>query len=384
MTDKEFMARALRCAAEGLYSTDPNPRVGAVIVRSGQCIAEGRHWRAGEAHAEIEALRRSGDRARGATVYVTLEPCAHHGRTPPCVDALIAAGVARVVVGMQDPNPLVSGRGLERLRAAGIAVTTGVLEAECRALNPGFVSRMERGRPFVRAKVAVSLDGRTAMASGESQWITGPAARADGQQWRARAGAILTGSGTLLADNPRLTVRRSVGELLRERGVEQGRIPADIRDWTRQPLRVVVDSQLVTPANAELFQAPGPIWICTREDASAAALARGDALLRSGVEVRAMSSTAAGKLNLEVLLRELAVVGVNEVHVEAGPGLVGALAQTGLIDEWLVYMAPVLLGSGGRPMLEWSIGQLANRVRLDFESVTPVGQDLRIIARPAG
>lgn len=382
------MAHALRCAAEGLFSTDPNPRVGAVIVRSGQCIAEGRHWRAGEAHAEIEALRLAGDLARGATVYVTLEPCAHHGRTPPCVDALIAAGVARVVVGMQDPNPLVSGRGLERLRAAGIVVTTGVLEAECRALNPGFVSRMERERPFVRVKLGVSLDGRTAMASGESQWITGSAARADGQQWRARAGAILTGSGTLLADDPRLTVRRSVGELLRERGVDARRIPGDIRDWIRQPLRVVVDSQLVTPAHAELFRAPGPIWICTQENPPAEVLARRETLcqtlLRPGVEVRAMPSNANGQLKLEVVLRELGAAGVNEVHVEAGPGLVGALAQAGLIDEWLIYMAPVVLGSGARPLAEWTIDRLADRARLELVSVTAVGQDMRLVLRPAG
>lgn len=382
------MAHALRCAAEGLFSTDPNPRVGAVIVRSGQCIAEGRHWRAGETHAEIEALRLAGDLARGATVYVTLEPCAHHGRTPPCVDALIAAGVARVVVGMQDPNPLVSGRGLERLRAAGIVVTTGVLEAECRALNPGFVSRMERERPFVRVKLAVSLDGRTAMASGESQWITGSAARADGQQWRARAGAILTGSGTLLADDPRLSVRRSVGELLRERGVDARRIPGDIRDWIRQPLRVVIDSQLVTPAHAELFRAPGPIWICTQENPPAEVLTRGEILRqilpRPEFEIRAMPSDANGHLNLEALLREIGAAGVNEVHVEAGPGLVGALAEAGLVDEWLIYMAPVLLGSGARPLAEWTIERLADRARLELVSIMAVGQDMRLVLRPAG
>ncbi|MFW5453400.1 bifunctional diaminohydroxyphosphoribosylaminopyrimidine deaminase/5-amino-6-(5-phosphoribosylamino)uracil reductase RibD [Thioalkalivibrio sulfidiphilus] len=363
-TDTRHMARALQLARRGLYTTDPNPRVGCVMVRDGQVLGEGFHVRAGEPHAEILALRQAGEAARGATVYVTLEPCAHFGRTPPCADALIHAGVARVVAAMVDPNPRVAGQGLARLTAAGITTASGVLEAEARALNPGFISRMEQGRPYVRVKLAMSLDGRTAMASGESRWITGEAARRDVQRLRARAGAILTGSGTVLADNPGLDVRLSAQEL----GIEGP---------VRQPLRVVLDTRLACTPEAKLFTTGGPALVLTAEQDTA----RYTQLQACGAEVEAVASAPRG-LDLHVVLELLARRGINELHVEAGPILCGSLMQAGLVDELVIYMAPHLMGNDARGLLNLGLEHMDERVPLRIEDIRAVGGDWRIVARP--
>lgn len=356
--DHACMARALRLAGQGLYSTSPNPRVGCVLVKDGAVVGEGWHQRAGEAHAEVHALRAAGAAAWGATAYVTLEPCSHHGRTPPCAEALIGAGVARVVAAMADPNPLVAGRGLERLGQAGIEVLAGVLEREARELNVGFVSRMTRGRPWVRLKAAASLDGRTALGNGQSQWITGAAARQDGHRWRARACALLTGSGTVLADDPQLNVR----------GV----------DTERQPYPVVVDSRLETPPGARLLDGR-PVLIATASpdrDKAAALAARGAEVLCLG--------DAAGRVDLAALLAELGRRGVNELHVEGGAGLNGALLAAGLADELLLYLAPTLLGNPARGLFALpELTALEQQQRLVWHELRPVGEDLRILARLA-
>ncbi len=359
--DIRFMARALHLAARGLYTTAPNPRVGCVIVNNGQIVGEGWHERAGQPHAEVHALRAAGESARGATAYVTLEPCAHHGRTPPCADALIAAGVARVVAAVQDPNPLVGGRGLEKLAAAGIATSCGVLEAEARALNPGFLRRIAGGLPWVRVKLAMSLDGRTAMASGESQWITGAPARLDVQRLRARSGAVITGVGTVLADDPGLNVR--VG---------------DWPDWpvgqeALQPLRVVVDSQLQTPLTAKLLSLPGPSLVACTEGA---ALGREQALQQAGAEVWRLPGLA-GRVILRALLERLREQQINEVLVEAGPTLAAAFIEAGLVDELIVYQAPTLLGSTARPLLDLPLTQMAEQKRLLCKDVRQLGDDMR-------
>lgn len=379
VNDHAFMGRALELASLGQYTTAPNPRVGSVVVRDGSIVGEGAHWRAGAPHAEIHALQAAGDLARGSTVYITLEPCSHHGRTPPCADALLAAGVGRVVVAMQDPNPLVSGRGLERLRSAGIAVDTGVLESEARALNPGFVRRMLSGRPWVRVKLAASLDGRTAMASGESQWITGPAARRDVQHWRARAGAILTGSGTVLADDPQLTVRLTPAELLADRGVDPACHSGLQGLPIRQPLRVVVDSQLQMPCGARLLDA-GPVLVLT--SAAHADSEQAHELRRRGAEVVVMAGEQGSRVDLAAVRDLLGERGVNELHVEAGSGLAGAMARRGLVDEWLFYLAPCLMGSGARPLLDWPLQHMAERAELDVFACDWVGDALRIRAYP--
>jgi diaminohydroxyphosphoribosylaminopyrimidine deaminase / 5-amino-6-(5-phosphoribosylamino)uracil reductase len=321
-TDERMMARALALAERGLFTTQPNPRVGCVIAHGETIVGEGWHARAGEPHAEPIALAEAGERARGATAYVTLEPCAHHGRTPPCADALVAAGVARVVAAIGDPNPRVDGGGFARLRAAGIEVATGLLAAESRSLNVGFFSRMERGRPWVRLKIAASLDGRTALANGSSKWITGEAAREDVQRWRARSSAILTGIGTVLADDPRLTVR-----------LDAEHVP---------PLRVVLDSRLRTPAGAQVLDGATPTLI-VHARGSAAVDARFDRVERLAVD-------DAGGLDLDAVLDELARREVNEILVEAGPALTGAFVRTQHADELLLYLAPILLGDDARPM----------------------------------
>ncbi|WP_271104918.1 bifunctional diaminohydroxyphosphoribosylaminopyrimidine deaminase/5-amino-6-(5-phosphoribosylamino)uracil reductase RibD [Pseudomonas tohonis] len=364
--DQAFMARALELARKGLYSTHPNPRVGCVIVRDGRIVGEGWHARAGEPHAEVHALRQAGDKARGATAYVTLEPCSHHGRTPPCADALVNAGLARVVAAMQDPNPEVSGRGLLRLMQAGIAVQSGVLEAEARELNAGFIKRMEQGLPFVRVKLAMSLDGRTAMASGESQWITGPAARAAVQRLRARASAVLTGADTVLADDARLTVRPD------ELGLN-AELTALALD--RPPLRVLVDGRLRVPLSAPFFQA-GPALVAT----CAAAAAR-DRFHDDGHELLAVPGSN-GHVDLKRLLGELAARGANEVLVEAGPRLAGAFARAGLVDEYQIFMAGRFLGSSARPLLDWPLARMAEAPQLKIVGIRPVGDDWRIIAVP--
>lgn len=359
--DHEFMARALQLAARGLHTTTPNPRVGCVIVRDGQIVGEGWHVRAGEPHAEVHALRAAGAAARGAEVYVTLEPCAHHGRTPPCADALIAAGVRRVVAAMGDPDPRTDGGGMEKLRAAGIEVACGLLEDDARELNIGFVSRLSRGRPWLRAKIAASLDGRTALADGQSQWITGPEARADGQRWRARACAILSGGGTVLADDPQLNVRLDAGE---------GGC------GTRQPLKVIVDSELQTPPGARLFDSGATLIACAEADPARAA-----ALAARGAEILALPAPD-GRVDLSALLAQLARRGINEVHVEAGRVLTGALIAAGLVDELLIYLAPCLLGDSARGMFALPpLASLSQRQQLAIRELRSVGSDLRVIAR---
>lgn len=354
--DHAHMARALRLAEQGLYTTMPNPRVGCVIVRDGVVVGEGWHERAGEPHAEVHALRQAGDRARGATAYVSLEPCSHHGRTPPCANALIDAGVTRVVAALRDPNPQVSGRGLELLTLAGIQVQVGLLEAEARELNIGFVSRMTRGRPWLRLKTAASLDGKTALENGESRWITGEPARADVQRWRARSCAILTGVGTVLADDPRMNVR----EL----------------DLGRQPFKVIVDSRLSTPPAAQVL-AGGALIACAQVDS-----ARRAALESAGAEILELPG-ADGRVDLAALSRELARRGVNEIHGEAGATLNGALLQAGLVDEWLAYFAPLVMGHQARGLFDLpALADMAGRRGFKLLDAARVGEDLRLRLRP--
>ena len=354
--DTEYMQRALRLAARGLFTTQPNPRVGCVIVKNDSIVGEGWHQRAGEAHAEVLACLQAADNARGATAYVTLEPCNHTGKTPPCVDALLAAGVSRVVAAMRDPNPLVAGKGLQRLRDNGIEVEAGLLEARARALNPGFIKRMEHGVPFVRVKLAMSLDGRTAMASGESKWISSDASRRDVQRYRARSSAILTGIGTVLADNPRLDVRIDS---------EHGAVV--------QPLRVVLDSRLRFPADALMCSSGGEVLI-----ASCAEQQRDDL----ACEILHLPAAAQG-VDLHALMQALAQREINEVHVEAGAKLCGALLQAQLVDEIVVYLAPHLMGDSARGLFSLpGLDQMEHRIELTFTDVRSIDTDLRITARP--
>lgn len=354
--DHSMMARALRLAEHGLWTTTPNPRVGCVLVRDGWVVGEGWHAKAGEPHAEVQALNVAGRRARGATAYVTLEPCSHHGRTPPCAEALIEAGVARVVAAMTDPNPLVAGQGLALLEAAGIETACGLLETEARELNIGFVSRMTRGRPWLRLKVAASLDGKTALNNGLSQWITGPDARRDGQRWRARACAILTGIGTVRDDDPQLNVR-------------------DL-ETSRQPLRVVVDSKLETPLIARILQGGPCLIVGAVEDAAKIELLRS-----TGAEVLIFPN-AAGKVELKDLLDELGRRGINEVHVEAGFKLNGSLLREGLVDELLLYLAPCLIGHDASGLFNLpELTALDQKKLLKIRDLRQVGENIRVIAR---
>ncbi|HEX4051434.1 MAG TPA: bifunctional diaminohydroxyphosphoribosylaminopyrimidine deaminase/5-amino-6-(5-phosphoribosylamino)uracil reductase RibD [Steroidobacteraceae bacterium] len=362
--DLQYMRRALLLAERGLNSTDPNPRVGCVLVqrRDGGERIVGEGWTApiGGPHAEVRALRAAGTQAVGATAYISLEPCAHYGRTPPCAQALIDAGIARVVYAADDPNPLVNGAGAAALRAAGIPVIGGLLAGESRGLNPGFFRRMQTGLPWVRLKLAASLDARTALASGESRWITGEAARADVQRWRARSSVVLTGSGTALADDPALNVRLPGAE--------------------RQPLRVLLDSALRVPPEARLFAPPGQVLIFTASaDASRRAL-----LQQRGVRVESAALAANGAgLALEPILRQLANRSANEVWIEAGARLAGAFVSADLVDELIVYLAPRLLGEQARPLLQLPApARLADAQRLRFVECTQIGEDLRLIARP--
>ena len=349
-SDLMYLQAALELAAEGLYSCTPNPRVGCIIVRDGQVLGRGAHYRAGEAHAEINAIADAGGDVAGATVYVSLEPCSFHGRTPPCADALIAANVRRVVAAMKDPHDQVAGAGFTQLRQAGIVTEVRELP-EARALNAGYISRIQRGRPLVRIKVAASRDGRTAMASGESRWITGAEARADVQYWRARSCAIVTGSGTVLTDDPQLTVRD-------ERFAVKGIL--------RQPLRVVADTGLRIPADAALLRAPGPVLLVHGVGAAPAI---------EGVEHLASGH---GTVDLGGLLDELARRGCNEVLVEAGPRLVGGFLAEGLWDELIVYVAPKLLGSDARPLARLSLNAMDEAVGATIRDAVRVGNDLRI------
>ncbi|WP_430446998.1 MAG: bifunctional diaminohydroxyphosphoribosylaminopyrimidine deaminase/5-amino-6-(5-phosphoribosylamino)uracil reductase RibD [Pseudomonas piscis] len=362
--DAHYMARALELARKGHYTTHPNPRVGCVIVRDGQVVGEGWHVRAGEPHAEVHALRAAGDLARGATAYVTLEPCSHHGRTPPCADALVGAGVARVVAAMQDPNPQVAGRGMGRLAEAGIVVHSGVLEGEARAINKGFLKRMEHGLPYVRVKLAMSLDGRTAMASGESQWITGPAARSAVQRLRAESSVVLTGADTVLADGARLTVRAA------ELGLDAEQTALAMG---RPPLRVLVDGRLRVPLDAPFFKA-GPALVATCVAVEEQYANGPECLIVPGAD---------GQVDLRRLLEELAARGVNEVLVEAGPRLAGAFARQGLVDEYQIFVAGKFLGSSARPLLDWPLEQMSEAPMLKIIEMRAVGDDWRVTAIPA-
>lgn len=363
--DHRFMARALRLAERGLYTTDPNPRVGCVLVRQGQVIGEGWHRRAGEPHAERNALAAAGGGARGATAYVTLEPCSHHGRTPPCSQGLIDAGVSRVVAAMPDPNPLVGGEGLAELRAAGIETEVGLLQADAESLNPGFLQRMRYGRPYVRCKLAMSLDGRTAMASGESQWITGAAARGDVQLLRARSSAVLTGIGSVLADDPSMNVRLSVADL---HGVEND-------DYLRQPLRVVMDTRLRTPPRARMLAPGGETLIVCGEGASHDTEAE---LRAAGADVLRLPQLG-GRIDLLGTLQALASRGANELLIESGATLAGSALRAGLVDELIVYMAPHLMGDAARGLVSLpGLERLDERIGLRFRDVRRVGDDLRV------
>ena len=365
--DKRWMAHALALAERGLTTTSPNPRVGCVLVRDGEIVGEGFHARAGEPHAEVHALRAAGEQARGATAYVTLEPCSHVGRTPACAPQLVEAGVVRVVTAMSDPNPQVAGRGHAILRDAGIEVVEAIAPAAARALNPGFVSRMERGRPWVTVKVAQSLDGRSALASGESQWITGEAARRDVQFLRARQCAVLSGIDTVLTDSARLNVRLAAGEL----GIE-GEV--------RQPVRVVLDSGLRLPPFAAIFDAPGPVWIYTRDVDNGV---HHDALLRREATLIEAPTAPRLGLDLDFILADLARREINEVLVEAGAKLAGAFVAAGLCDELVVYQAPMLLGHQARPALALpEPAALADVMRWTLVDETRLADDLRLTLRP--
>lgn len=368
MNHEFFMARALQLAALGLYSTSPNPRVGCVIVRDGDIVGEGWHQKAGEPHAEVNALRMAGDKARGATAYVTLEPCSHYGRTPPCAEGLINAGVARVVGACSDPNPLVAGRGYQMLRDAGIEVITPCLEGQAIALNKGFMQRMKTGLPYVRIKLAQSLDGRTAMASGESQWITGPAARADVQRLRAKSCAVITGAGSVLTDDPSMTVRPQ------ETGIDQ-----EQRLW-RQPLRVIIDGQQRLSGSEKLFSLPGDILLAVA-DASRCHVQRDSAL--GQLSIWQAPLTVQGKVDLTALLAELGRLGCNEVLVESGAQLAGAFVAAGQVNELVLYCAPTLLGSDARPLLSLGLERMQQQLRWQWQDVRMVGGDLRLTLTPA-
>ena len=354
------MAEALRLAERGLYTTDPNPRVGAVVVKDGRIVGRGFHKKAGEPHAEVLALKEAGAAAQGATLYVTLEPCSHHGKTPPCAGAVIAAKVARVVAAMTDPNPVVSGKGFELIKGAGIAIAQGLMETEARALNPGFISRMTRGRPWVRSKLAVSLDGRTALADGESKWISGEASRWDVHHWRARSSAVLTGIGTLLKDDPSLNVRLE-GE------------------W-RQPMKIVIDPNLSTPPDAKIFkQDPDAVYIATTVDDEEEHVLLNDV----GANIQVFAEKAGGMMDMKLVLETLSQLECNEVLVEAGAGMNGPLLAAGLIDELIVYMAPNVLGDTARGMFSLPpLHGMDQRREFEITDIRKIGNDLRLMLRP--
>lgn len=370
--DIQYLSRAILLAKNGLYTTGPNPRVGCVIVKQGQIIAEGWHQLAGDGHAEVNALKRikQGQNAEGACAYVSLEPCSHQGKTGPCADALIAAGITRVVCSMKDPATHVSGKGFEKLKKAGVEVDVGLLQAEAEALNPGFIKRAIQQLPYVRLKMAMSIDGRTAMASGESQWITGPNARNDVQQWRARSDAIVTGVGSVLSDDPQMTIR-----------------PSDqwVAQWPEsvpltQPIRVVLDSQLRFPLDAKMcetiHETKGRIIIATLSENAEKA----SKLSAKGIEIWLLPSNAQ-KVDLKTLLERLAAEGINEVWVESGATLSGAFVSEALVDEMLVYMAPTLLGSTAKPLLDLPLDNMADQKKLKIKDMRMIGNDVRYILK---
>ncbi len=350
------MARAIELARRGLYTTDPNPRVGCVIVKDGRIIGEGWHQQAGEAHAEVLALQAAGANAREATVFVSLEPCSHHGRTPPCSQALIEAGVHRVVAAMEDPNPRVAGSGLRQLRQAGIVSDCGLLGSAAEALNPGFCQRMRTGRPLIRSKLAMSLDGRTAMASGESRWITGVEARRDVHCWRARSSAIVTGIDTVLADDPELTARLN-----------------ELDGAVLQPVRVILDSGLRFPSMARMASLPGRTVILTTQPADSHRETAG------GVEVVSLPADPVGRLDLQSVIAWLGQQDFNEILIEAGPTLNGALLRERLVDEWIIYMAPIILGDGGRGLFHLpELSRMSDRYEMSLAELRRVGPDIRM------
>ena len=363
--DRRHMARALQLAERGRVSVSPNPLVGCLLVRDGEVVGEGWHRRAGEAHAEVVALAAAGACAAGASAYITLEPCSHSGRTGPCVEALIAAGVGEVVYGCSDPNPVVAGSGLARLQEAGITLRGPLLEAQARQLNRGFIKRHEQREPWITIKTAMSLDGRTAMASGQSQWITSPAARADVQQLRARSCAVVTGIGTVSYDDPALTVRTV--------SAADGAI--------RQPLRVVVDSQLRLSSEAALLRQPGPIWVATAQSAQSRQAQQLRAA-NSELEVHCLPADRAGRVDLAALVAALAAHGCNEILVEAGAALAGGFVGAGLVDELVCYIAPKLFGSQARPMFELPIETIDAHLALSLSDCRQFGEDLRLTFTP--
>ncbi|ADZ89794.1 bifunctional diaminohydroxyphosphoribosylaminopyrimidine deaminase/5-amino-6-(5-phosphoribosylamino)uracil reductase RibD [Marinomonas mediterranea] len=364
----EYMSQAVQLAKKGLYTTHPNPRVGCVIVKDDRIIGEGFHARAGEGHAEVNALASAMESVEGATAYVTLEPCSHQGKTPPCADALIKAGIAVVVYGMQDPNPQVAGRGLAKLEKAGVQVIGPVLENECERLNLGFNKRMREGLPYIRLKMAMSLDGRTAMESGESQWITGSAARLDVQRLRAQSDAIVTGIGSVILDNPSMTVR-----------IDSDDQEVDSKS-VRQPLRVIMDTALSIPPEAKILK-PGKeaLMFCVEEDIEQEHF---DALKKTGVNIEFAPVGEDGRMDLIECMGLLADQGINEVLVETGAELAGAFLREGLVDELVVYVAPKLLGSDARPLMRLPIDVMKDAVELELESVRSVGNDLKMVYFP--
>lgn len=371
-----WMAKALQLAKKGLYTTHPNPRVGCVLVKDGELLGQGFHLKTGEGHAEVQALanvlenfpKDHAAQLKGATAYVTLEPCSHQGKTPPCADALIKAGVAQVVFGMQDPNPEVSGRGIAKLKASGVEVVGPIMEAECEALNPGFIKRMREGLPYIRVKLAMSLDGRTAMESGESQWITGADARHDVQRLRAQSDAIVTGIGSVITDNPSMTVRIDS----QDQEVDSKQV--------RQPLRVIMDSALsILPEAKILYPASQACIFSTEEEIEQEHL---KLLHKKGVDVRFSPRGEDGRLDLVDAMEQLADSGINEVLLETGAELAGGFLQAGLVDEIVVYMAPKLLGSTARPLFQLPLDLMDEAVDLEFSSVRKVGQDLRLMYKP--
>ncbi len=355
--DHRWMARAHQLAAQGLYTTNPNPRVGCVLAKQGEVVGEGYHIEAGGPHAEIHALQMAGGAAEGATAYVTLEPCSHHGKTPPCSDALIAAGVERVVIALEDPNPEVSGRGIRKMEAAGIEVSSGLMPEGTEQANPGFLMRMRSQRPYIRIKMAQSLDGRTAMASGESQWITGAAARQDVQRLRARSSAILAGVGTVLADDPSLNVR-------------------ELEQPYRHPLRIVLDAAAETPADAKLFTIADPVLMVISDQIEIPQTW----LVHTQVKVLQLP-VQNGRIDLQQLMQSLIELEVNELHVEAGATLAGAMVEQGLVDEFVIYTAPLLMGSEGRPLFQLPLSEMSQKIPLMVTDMRQLGDDLRFVAK---
>ena len=360
--DHQYMARAIQLAWRGLYTTDPNPRVGCVIVNNGKIVGEGWHERAGEAHAEVNALAQAGDQAKGATVYVSLEPCCHQGKTPPCTDALISADVDRVVAAMQDPNPDVAGNGLQQLTNAGIFSEVGLLEIQAHELNPGFIQRMKTSRPYVRCKLAMSLDGRTAMADGESKWITSDQARADVHRLRARSSAIVTGAGTVLADDPSMTARIEEND-----------------EQVNQPLRIIIDTNLSTPTDAKILKQTGETHILTCSDDEVAK----ELLINAGAKVEVLPENH-GQVNLSAMMEYLNELQVNEIMLETGATLSGAMLEAKLIDELVIYIAPTVMGDNARGMFRLPhLNDMSDKINLKLIDTRQVGSDIRLRYQPA-